>query len=156
MWNNFPFVICCLHAVFARFKTKIYSKNFPYLSNNSRKTGNIRTGTEIEIPCIAWKSPYSISIRENTEQLKSVCSDNFFKVHLMFSWSNGWTNVRRYCSWCEKYEQLSLYKFVSPWCRGKVISVFISKITGTVLVLRSHVPTGCMMLTIMLAIWNTH
>ena len=43
-------IICCyLHTLFARFKRKIYLKFF---SKNCRKTGNMRTGTEIVNPCI--------------------------------------------------------------------------------------------------------
>ena len=48
LWNNFVVVICCLHLVFSRFKTKIYiPERFPFLNNNCRKTGTMKTGTEI-------------------------------------------------------------------------------------------------------------
>ena len=52
MWSNFLVVICFLHAVFARFKTKIYRKQ-QQLSNNCRKTYNMRTGTDIVNPFIS-------------------------------------------------------------------------------------------------------
>ena len=44
----FYYVICCLHAVFARFKTKLYSKYFRFLATTTR------TGIEIVNPCIPF------------------------------------------------------------------------------------------------------
>ena len=36
-WNNFAVVIWCLHAVFACFKTNIYSKFFRFLTTTTEK-----------------------------------------------------------------------------------------------------------------------
>ena len=44
-------VICCLHTVLS-FQNKDLLKMFPFLSENSRKMGNIKTGIEIVNPCI--------------------------------------------------------------------------------------------------------
>ena len=44
--------MCCLQAVFARFKTKIYSKFFRFFITTARKKGNVRGGTEIVNPFI--------------------------------------------------------------------------------------------------------
>ena len=35
--SNFTVVICCPHAVFTHFKTKIYSKFFPTLATTTKK-----------------------------------------------------------------------------------------------------------------------
>ena len=37
LWSTFAVVSCCLHAVFARFKTKMYSKFFRFLATTAKK-----------------------------------------------------------------------------------------------------------------------
>ena len=61
LWNNFAVVVCCLHAVFACFKTKIFSK---FIYHLCRKTDNMRTGIDIVNPCFVtnWSSCYKLRV----------------------------------------------------------------------------------------------
>ena len=97
LWNNFHVVICCLHAVFSRFKTKIYSIFFPaniylftsykpltFMSNNnihlqSKKKTEKRNQTLLKITYSRHflirnktaKITYCISKRQNTPRVRS-------------------------------------------------------------------------------------
>ena len=48
--------VCCCHLLSApyvrSFQNKFLLGMFPFLSNNCREMGNMRTGTEIVNPCI--------------------------------------------------------------------------------------------------------